>query len=63
MEPSNRPALICSTDIPWIPKATFISGDSFEGVDNQISSVKDYINEIKNNSDLDLDVKTDKLDA
>ncbi|MEY8410511.1 phage tail tape measure protein [Lachnospiraceae bacterium 62-26] len=36
--------------------------DSFDGVDKQISSVKDYINEIKN-SDLDLDVKTDKLDA
>lgn len=36
--------------------------DSFDGVDKQISSVKDYINEIKS-SDLDLDVKTDKLDA
>jgi chromosome segregation ATPase len=39
-----------------------LGADSFEGVDSQISSVKDYINEIKN-SDLDLDVKTDKLDA
>ena len=39
-----------------------LGADSFEGVDRQISSLKDYINEIKN-SDLDLDVKTDKLDA
>ena len=39
-----------------------LGADSFEDVDKQISSVKDYINEIKN-SDLELDVKTDKLDA
>ncbi len=36
--------------------------DSFEGVDKQISSLKEYINEVEK-SDIELDVKTDKLDA
>lgn len=36
--------------------------DTFEGVENQISSLKEYIDEVEN-SDLELDVKTDKLDA
>ncbi len=36
--------------------------DSFEGVDSQISAIKDYISNIED-SDLELDVKTDKLDA
>lgn len=39
-----------------------LNTDSFEGVDRQISSLKDYLSEVEK-SDLDLDVKTDKLDA
>lgn len=36
--------------------------DTFEGVEDQISSLKEYIGKIEN-SDLDLDIKTDKLNA
>ncbi len=39
-----------------------LNTDSFEGVDKQISSLKEYIGEVEA-SDLELDVKTDRLDA
>lgn len=39
-----------------------LNTDSFEGVDNQISSIKKYIEEVEN-SDIELDVKSDKLEA
>lgn len=39
-----------------------LNTDSFEGVDKQISSMKKYIEEVEN-SDIELDVKSDKLEA
>ncbi len=36
--------------------------DSFEGVDKQIASIKKYIGEVEN-SDIELDVKSDKLES
>lgn len=39
-----------------------LNTDSFEGVDKQISSLREYISKVEA-SDLELDVKTDKLDV
>lgn len=38
------------------------NADSLEGIDSQISSLKEYISDV-DKSDIDLDVKTDKLDS